>query len=94
MSSVNFFERIPQIREEFANGRSHLQNGRGGANREQHWQQPGDANKEPRRYSSRSTGVPRRIMCDSSSTSQFVSRMHPSDTPCPIFPGSGVPWIP
>src|ERR1017187_7841960 len=95
MSVVNFFERIPQIRQgECADGRGHLENGRSRANSEKPWQQPGDANPEPQRYSSRTTGVPLRTMCDSSSTSQFVSRIHPNDSPCRIFPGSGVPWIP
>src|ERR1017187_2030888 len=80
-SVVNFIERIPQIREgESVDGRSHVENGRGRANREKHWQQPGNANPEPQRYSSRTTGVPRRTMCDSSSTSQFVNRIHPSDS--------------
>src|SRR5579862_1631485 len=92
---VNLFKRIVQIFEgEPANGRSHLENGRSRSKSEKHRQQAGDENAAPQRYSSRTTGMPRRTMCDSSSTSQFVSRIHPNDSPWRIFPGSGVPWIP
>src|ERR1039458_979039 len=95
MTIVNFFERIPQIRDgQSADGRSHLENGRDRANGKKHRQQPGRADARLQSYSSRTTGVPRRTMYDRFCTSQFVSRIHPSDTPWPIFPGSGVPWIP
>jgi hypothetical protein len=45
MPVVNFFERIPQIRErESADGRCHLENGRGRAGRQKHCEKHGDAN--------------------------------------------------
>src|ERR1017187_9149536 len=95
MSAVNFFEHIAQTRQrESADGWSHLENGRFRANREERRQQPGNASAEPQSYSSMTIGVPRRTMCDSSATSQFVIRMHPADSLCRICPGSGVPWIP
>src|SRR5208337_1626376 len=73
MSVVNFFKRIPQIREgESADGRSHLQNGRGHASRKKHWEKHGNTNAGPQAYSSRMTAVPRRTMCDRSSTFHFV----------------------
>jgi len=65
MPVVNFGEHIPQIREgESTDGRDYLINGRCRASGEKHWQQPGNANPEPQRYSSRTTGVPRRTMRD------------------------------
>src|SRR5208282_421952 len=93
MSVVNFFERIPKIREgESADGRSHLKNGRGRANRKKHREKHGNTNAESHAYSSRMTGLPRRTVYDGSSTFHFVIRMHPPDSACRICRGSGVPW--
>src|SRR5580658_4450955 len=47
MAVVNFFERIPQIREgESADGRSHIENGRGRAKSKNHRKEYGDANAQ------------------------------------------------
>ena len=75
MSVVNFFERIPQIREgESADGRSHLENGRGRSDNKKHGEKHRHADAELQAYSSRMTGMPRRTMCDGSSTFHFVIR--------------------
>ena len=77
MSVVNFFESIPQIREgESADGRSHIENGRGRANSKNHREKHGNANAEPQVYSSeRMTGVPRRITGESAASS--LCRINP-----------------
>ncbi len=54
MPVVNFFERIPQIREgESADGRNHLENGRGHANGKKHREKRDNTNAEPQAYSPR-----------------------------------------
>jgi hypothetical protein len=57
MAVVNFFERIPQIREgESADGRSHIENGRGRAKSKNHRKEYGDANAQLQSCSSLISG--------------------------------------
>jgi hypothetical protein len=60
MSAVNFIELIVQIHKgESADGRSHLENGRGLATSKNHLQKHGNTNAELQAYSCRMTSVPR-----------------------------------
>ena len=45
-------------------------------------------------YSCNIAGTPGFTIRESSSASQFVRRMHPCDSVCPIKCGAGVPWMP
>jgi hypothetical protein len=90
MSAVNFFERIPQIGEgESADGRSHLENGRGHAHGKKNWEKHGNTNAEPQAYSSGMTAVPRRTLCDRSINIGMGASEFPAGdkvmSRCPIY---------